>query len=86
MFKVVPITADPIGDRDCADGGGGFLSFAFASLPPSAQIPNVVQVLRPDPERLPVGLFPIVGSILSRGCAYGLNSYGKPKMTACDGL
>jgi hypothetical protein len=26
---VVPITADPIGDRDCADGGGGFLSFAF---------------------------------------------------------
>jgi hypothetical protein len=28
MLNMVPITADPIGDRACV-GGGGFLFFAF---------------------------------------------------------
>jgi hypothetical protein len=45
MLNVVPITADPIGDRDCA-AGTSFLFFAFVSWP----LPILLsQVLRPDP-------------------------------------
>jgi hypothetical protein len=83
ILNMVPTTADPIGDLDCACGDG-FMFFAFCffiGICRSCWVRSF-DLTRDAPRRF----FPIVGRMIARRATEVLKADGKRRMTSGDGL